>query len=218
MSKICVVVGAGPGIGLAVAKRFAKEGFRLVLLSRRKEALQGYVDELVNQGAEAHALTLDAANFQSIQRAFDHIKVEIGDPNVLVYNAAVVKPGVPSELDPTDLMADFQVNVAAALLCAQQVIPRMRERKAGTLLFTGGGLALSPRPEYASLAIGKAGLRNLCQGLAIELEKYNIRVATVTVAGFVKPDTHFDPDLIAEKYWHLHTQPVNDGPVEIVYK
>jgi short-subunit dehydrogenase len=94
----------------------------------------------------------------------------------------------------------------------------MREQKKGTILFTGGGLALNPYPAYASLAIGKAAIRSLAFSLGGELEADNIQVATVTIFGMVKPDTHFDPDLIAEAYWTLHTQPAGERQREIQYK
>ncbi|MDM8532908.1 SDR family NAD(P)-dependent oxidoreductase [Anaerolineales bacterium HSG25] len=215
--QVCVIVGAGAGIGSAVARRFAREGYQIVLLRRNQEALDASVAELKKQRAEAYGYTVDASDNQSIERVFDHIKVEVGEPEVLVYNAAVIKPGYPSELDPDMLTNDLMVNVVGALTSAQQVIHRMQENGHGTILFTGGGLALTPNPQYASLAVGKAGLRSLCYSLAEELTDEGVHVATVTIAGYVTPGSHFDPDLIAEKYWRLHTQPSEKWTVEIVY-
>ncbi|NJL35119.1 MAG: short-chain dehydrogenase, partial [Chloroflexaceae bacterium] len=88
----------------------------------------------------------------------------------------------------------------------------------GTILFTGGGLALDPYAQYASLAIGKAGLRSLTYTLGAELEPQGIHVATVTIAGTVQPGTFFAPDLIAEQYWNLHTQAPGTWQREIVYR
>ncbi|MCB0171240.1 MAG: SDR family NAD(P)-dependent oxidoreductase [Anaerolineae bacterium] len=216
--KSCVVVGAGPGIGLAVAKRFGREGFQLALVARRAEALTQYVADLEQTGLTAHAFPADAADFNSLVQAFTQIQAQLGPPEVLVYNAAVVKPEPPSTLPVEDLSAAFRVNVAGALVCAQQVIPKMKARQRGTILFTGGGLALNPYPAYASLAAGKAALRNLTYSLGADLEAEGIQVATVTIAGFVKPGTHFAPDLIAEKYWELHSQPPGQREREIVYR
>jgi short-subunit dehydrogenase len=109
-------------------------------------------------------------------------------------------------LDAEKLMQDFRVNVAGALVAAQQVIPHMKAQRQGTILFTGGGLALQPHPKYASIAVGKAGIRNLSFSLAAELESAGIHVATVTIAGIVRPGTALDPDRIAEEYWRLHVQ------------
>ena len=95
----------------------------------------------------------------------------------------------------------------------------MRAAGRGTLLFTGGGLALYP--EYgagvSSLAAGKAGLRAFAFALAKELAPEGIHVATVTIAGTVKPGTAFDPDRIAEEYWALHAQPADSWSVERVF-
>jgi NAD(P)-dependent dehydrogenase (short-subunit alcohol dehydrogenase family) len=87
----------------------------------------------------------------------------------------------------------------------------------GSLLFTGGGLALAPQfgAGVTSLVAGKAGLRGFVHALHAELAGQGIRVGTVTVAGTVSPGTPFDPDRIAERFWALHTQA--DGPVEIIH-
>ena len=216
--KICVVVGAGPGIGLAVAKRFGREGLQLALIARRTEALKQYVAELDQVGLTASAFAADATDFNSLVQAFDQIKTQLGHPEILIYNAAMIKPESPVTLPVEDLITAFRVNVAGALVCAQQVIPEMKNRQSGTILFTGGGLALHPQPQYAALAIGKAALRNLTYSLGAELADDGIQVATVTIAGYVQPGSHFDPDLIAEKYWELHSQPIGQREREIVYR
>lgn len=217
-NKVCVVVGVGPGMGLAVAARFGREGYRLALVARRVEALAEYVSELGQAGLGAYPFTADAADFDSLRRALAQIRNQMGDSEVLIYNAAAIHAGKPSALNPDDLVSDFRVNVAGALVCAQAVIPAMKAAQRGTILFTGGGLALTPYPDYASLAVGKAGLRNLAYSLGAELEPDGIQVATVTIAGFVKPGTHFDPELIAEKYWALHQQAPGAREREIVYR
>lgn len=216
--KIAVVVGVGEGIGLAVARRFGREDFRLALIARRMDALQGYVEELRQNGIDAHAFPADAGDAESLVETFVGIKANLGSPEVLVYNAVAVVPGMPSALDVKQSEASFRVNVSGALVAAQQVIPDMLAKKSGTILFTGGGLALNPNPNYAALAIGKAGLRSLAYSLGAELEPEGIHVATVTIAGFVQQGTHFDPDKIAEKYWELHTQSSGNWEREIVYR
>ena len=216
--KVCVVVGAGPGIGLAVARKFAREGFEIALLARRTEALETYVAELRRVGGVAHPFPVDVADMGRLADVFEHINTQVGAPQVLVYNAAIVRQGQPSELNVADLVAQFQINVAAGLTCAQQVIPNMKTQNNGTILFTGGGLALNPHPLYSSLAASKAALRNLCYSLSTELEPFGIHVATVTIAGYVQPDTFFDPNLIAERYWQLHSQKPGQWQTEIVYK
>jgi len=218
MTGLCVIVGAGAGVSLGVAKRFAQEGFEIALLARRAAALAEQVAALTSSGAWASGYVADASTPTSLQQAFDQIKAEIGPPTVLVYNAAAIRQGAPAGLPVDDLMADLMVNVGGALVAAQQVIPAMRSAGQGTILFTGGGLALNPNARYASLAIGKAAMRNLALTLAQELAATGIHVATVTIDGFVKPGTHFDPDQIAETFWTLHRQAREQWQPEIVYK
>ncbi len=215
---VCAVVGVGPGIGLAVARRFAREGFELALLARREAALHDYVHDLRRQEFTAHGYAADAGDPSSLQAAFAQIAAQQSAPAVLVYNASALHQGAPSTLAVADVLADFQVNLLGALTAAQQVIPAMRQQQRGTILFTGGGLALRPTPQYASLALGKASLRNLTLSLAQELAPAGIHVATVTVAGFVQPQTFFDPDLIAEVYWQLHCQSPAEWQSEVLYQ
>ncbi|MEL7237210.1 MAG: SDR family NAD(P)-dependent oxidoreductase, partial [Chloroflexota bacterium] len=141
----------------------------------------------------------------------------IGTADVLVYNAAVITQGTPSHLDPEELVAHFRVNVAGALAAAQACLPHKQETGSGTILLTGGGLALYPAAQFSSLSIGKAGIRSLAKSLHDELKPSNIHVATVTVGGFVKAGTYFDPDKIAEAYIALHQQPAGAWDWETVY-
>jgi NAD(P)-dependent dehydrogenase (short-subunit alcohol dehydrogenase family) len=94
----------------------------------------------------------------------------------------------------------------------------MRAKQSGTVLFTGGGLALEPFVEFASLSIGKAGLRSLALSFAKELAPDGIHVGTVTIAGMIKAGTHFDPDAIAEHFWELHAQPRGAWETERVFR
>ncbi|WP_334077861.1 SDR family NAD(P)-dependent oxidoreductase [Paenibacillus sanfengchensis] len=212
--KLIVVVGAGPGVGNHVAKKFGVNHFRVVLVSRNQEALNQYVQELSSEGIEAYAIVADAANPLSLTEAFDQIKGNYGTTDVLVYNAAVLRGGKPTSLTAESLVSHYQVDVAGALHCALQVIPEQVKQKSGTILFTGGGFALYPMADYASVSIGKAALRNLAFTLADELKPQGVFVGTVTIAGAVAPGTHFSPERIAEKYWELH---VNREEHEIVY-
>ncbi|MEW9701353.1 SDR family NAD(P)-dependent oxidoreductase [Paenibacillus sp. SI8] len=212
---LIVIVGAGPGVSAGVAKKFGANGFRVVNVSRTKESLDTFSKELNLQEIEAYGVEADAADPDSLRKAFEHIKSEYGVPEVLVYNAAKIAQGTSASLTDEQLLNDFKVNVAGALVSAQQVIPELIERKEGTLLFTGGGFALYPSSAYTSLSIGKAGVRALAFTLADELSPHGIYVGTVTIAGLVKPGTYYDPDRIADVYWDLY---VNKNQTEVFYK
>lgn len=206
MFKKCVaIVGAGPGVSAGVARKFGANGFTVILLARNPESLELRVAELQEAGIEANGIVADVTDRQSLESAFDRIQEEHGVLDALVYNAGAITIDNPSVLDPTDLTKDFAVNVVGAMNSAQLVIPGMVARGAGTILFTGGMLAVNPVASRASAAISKAGLRNLTFTLAQELGDQGIRVGTVTIGGVVKAGTFFDPDLIAEAYWDLHT-------------
>ncbi|MBC8100912.1 MAG: SDR family NAD(P)-dependent oxidoreductase [Armatimonadetes bacterium] len=218
MSAVAVVLGVGPGVGLAVAGRFARGGYALAMMARRSDALAEYTQTLQASGAIAQGFAVDMGDTAAIRSALQSVNDTMGAPEVLVYNAAAYSPGLPSELDAEQLLDSFRVNVVGAMAAAQQVIPQMRAQRRGTILFTGGGLALYPSAQYAALSIGKGGIRSLALMLAAELAPDGIHVATVTIAGGVQPGTHFDPDTIAETYWTLHTQPAGSWETEIVYR
>ncbi len=204
MSQNIVIVGAGSGVSLSIAKKFGQNGFRAILVARRKEALEEYKIELANENISAVGYVGDAGDTDSLNHAFDEIKKREGVVDVLVYNAAVFSPGMPSEIMEETLVHDFKVNVAGALIAAQKVIPDMKRRRDGTILLTGGGFALHPFASFASLSIGKAGLRSLAYTLGEELKPHGIYVGTVTIGGIVKPGTYYDPHRIADVFYGLY--------------
>jgi NADP-dependent 3-hydroxy acid dehydrogenase YdfG len=216
---VCVVVGVGPGIGVAVARRFGRAGFAVALLARRREALDGFVAALGADGIAAKGFPADVENAASLKDALTLVEHDLGAIDVLVYNAAVVRPGAPLEVGVEQLVREFRVNVGGALVGAQHVAGAMKARHRGTILFTGGGLALDPWPQMASLAIGKAGVRSLALSLHKDLAPHGVRVATVTVAGLVKAGAGaLDPDAIAEVFFALHEQPAATGDAEHVVR
>lgn len=216
--KTAVIIGVGPGIGMAVARRFGREGYEVALVARRAEALATYKAALERDGIRAHVFPADASDSKALAAAFQAIRSAMGSPQVLVYNASMGRQSTASQLRGDQFLREFRVNAAAALEAAQMVIPEMRAKRRGTILFTGGGLALEPHPQYASLSVGKAGIRALALALAAELAPENIHVAAVTVCGFVQPGTRLDPDLIAAEYWRLHVQPTGQFEREALLK
>lgn len=207
VSEVCAVIGAGPGIGLAVARRFGREGMKVALLSRRGGEMARAAEELVAQGLEARGYACDAERAHDITDALAAVAHDLGPITCLVYNAAVIKPGGPLEVGLEQLVRHFRVDVGGALVAAQRVVPHMKATGRGTLLFTGGGLALEPWPQMTALSVGKAGMRSLALALHKELKPAGIHVATVTIDGLVDKGGKLDPDAIAGAYWELHRQP-----------
>ncbi|MFC8347814.1 SDR family NAD(P)-dependent oxidoreductase [Streptomyces sp. NPDC057280] len=198
-----VVIGAGPGIGLAVARRFAREGFDLALVARSKQTVTGVAESL--EGVRALPLVADSGDEVALRAALDTAATELGPPDVVVYNAAVIRPDTVGELPLRTHLDTYAVNVLGALTAAAHTAPGMAERGRGTFVVTGG--MPEPKPEYVSLSLGKAGVRSLVDLLDRQYGPSGVHVATVTVSGPVAPGTAWDPDEIAEQYWRLHSQP-----------
>lgn len=199
--KVMLIVGAGPGISLSTARRFGREGFKVALIARSLKSLQQYEEDLKKEGIEAKGFPGDASSEESLKAAIDSVIKTYGNIDVLLYNAAILKPGKPTELSVDDLIYDFKVNVAGALTSVKEVVPQMVN---GTILLTGGGLALYPNADLASLSIGKSGIRSLAYSLHQELSPKGIYVGTITIKGFVQEGTYFSPENIANAFYSMY--------------
>jgi NAD(P)-dependent dehydrogenase (short-subunit alcohol dehydrogenase family) len=197
-----VVIGAGPGIGRAVAARFAKEGFSVAVIARSAATVEAVAASLPGR---ALALTADVADEAGLRAALDRAAAELGPPTVVVHNAAVIRPDTVGELSAAALLDTLAVNVASVLTAAAHTLPGMAERGRGTFVVTGG--MPEPVPGYVSLSIGKAAVRTAVELLDATYGPAGVHAATVTVGGPVAPGTAYDPDDIAEHYWALHDQP-----------
>jgi NADP-dependent 3-hydroxy acid dehydrogenase YdfG len=197
-----VVIGAGPGIGRAVAARFAKEGFAVGLIARTAATVEAVAATLPGRTL---ALTADVADEHGLRAALDRAGAELGPPAVVVHNTAVIRPDAVGELSAAQLLDTLAVNVGSVLTAAAHTLPRMAARGRGTFVVTGG--MPEPVPGYVSLSLGKAAARTAVELLDATYGPARVHVATVTVGGPVAPGTAYDPDDIAEHYWALHTQP-----------
>ncbi|MBW4657893.1 MAG: SDR family NAD(P)-dependent oxidoreductase [Drouetiella hepatica Uher 2000/2452] len=216
MTKLFAIVGMGDGMGLAIARRFAQEGFAIAMIARNAAKLERFQATLQAEGFEAHAFAADAGEEASLQSAFTSIQAQLGSPEVMVYNVAT--PKMEKILNETmdTLAIDFKINVAGALAATKAVLPAMQAQRQGTILFTGGGFAMYPSSDFGSLSLGKAGIRSLAKMLAEALKPDGIHVGTITICGTVNPeDPQYSPGQIAEQYWAFHTNPDSDS--EIVY-
>ena len=213
--KVAVIIGVGDGIGLAVASKFARAGYRVAMVARHAEKLEQYSQRIQGSGYQAKGYSTDAGNPQSLKETLQQIQQEMGPVDTLVYNAASHHPGELVTLSDEAFLQDFQVNVLGAFVAVRAVLEGMRTLGGGTILLTGGGLGLRPQVGLGSLSLGKAGLRGLALLLAEELRPYNIQVSTITVMGHVSPTTPFSPDRIADKFWEIHQMPVLPAEVQM---
>lgn len=183
--KTIAVVGAGKGMGNHIAEKFAQNDFRVVLMARREEALKEYVEEFEQKGFEAHSEVVDASDIESISNAFDNIISKFDSIDVVVYNAAVMDMGKPSELSAEEMIEHFKVDVVGAQVTAGKVIPKMKEQKEGAIIFTGGLFGVYPNayPDFACMSMDKAALRQMAQMFNAELKDDGIFVGIMNIMG-----------------------------------
>jgi len=200
-----LIVGAGPGIGLATAERFGSEGWTIVLASRSPRSVDPMVARLVGQGVNAHGLVFDATDAQAVQAGMRTADRLAGGLTTVLFNAAVVRQQDLFSMSDEEVESDVAIDITGGLHTIRAA-ERLFAQRGGTILVTGGGLAVTPHASYASLGLGKAALRNLVEGLAPALAQRNIRIATATVATLVAPDSA-EAAGVAQTLWTLATDP-----------
>ncbi len=216
--KVAAVLGVGPGLGAAIARRFAGEGYAVALMARRAESVAAVREEIEASGGEALPVSTDATDSGSVAASFERVRNDLGDPEVFVYNAGAFQMGGVLEVSPAQFDECFRANCAGAFYAAREVLPAMVEAGHGTILLTGASAALRGKARFSALAVGKFGLRALAQSMAREFGPQGIHVAHVIIDGQINtpsiqemsPDreehTLLSPDAIAETYWLLHSQ------------
>jgi NAD(P)-dependent dehydrogenase (short-subunit alcohol dehydrogenase family) len=203
MSKSLVIIGYGPGISIALATRFGAEGYTLGLISRTHP--ESLLTHLAEAGITAHFEVADASNIPALQQALQRLSAKLGGVKVgtLVYNAAALRAADILQLSPEELVQDFGVNVAAALGSVQALLADLK-KTSGAVLFTGGSFATHPDPQYGSLSIGKAGLRNLAFQLHQQLRLAGVYVGLLTIRQHVSPHGRvYSPAALAEHFWQM---------------
>jgi NAD(P)-dependent dehydrogenase (short-subunit alcohol dehydrogenase family) len=208
-----LLIGAGPGVGGAVVRRFGREGFRSTLISR-SETVDQLAPELRDGGLEIEAIGADIEDLDGYRKTLEGIFGAPGAPGITVYNAALPDPGAILDATLARLRSAYDVDVLGAVIAAQVAAPVLRAAGGGTLLVTSGGFADIPVPALATLSMGKAALRSAQTLVAAGVAEDGIHAATVTIVGAVKSGTDFDPDKIADLFWTAHTAEKDDWKTE----
>ncbi len=207
MEKVIAIVGMGGGISYAVALRFGRAGYKVGMIARNEDKLKVFKEMLFKDGIPSEYSVADVSVQSQLTKAFKSLKDKLGDPEVLHYNAAKIKDKHILRESIASISSDMKVNVGGALHSVKQVVRPMKKAKKGTLLFTGGGLALDPHANYGSLSIGKAAMLNLVKQLGKELAYAKIKVGTVVVKGYVQAnDPVYNPTMIADEFWKIHQE------------
>ena len=232
---VCAIVGAGEGLGRALAARFAGEGFDIGLISRSREGSAAAAEAAVsagpgtNPGAKVDFLAADARQPESVEQALNDVASRIGVVDVLIYNVR----GEFARRDPLDvtyaeLEEIHRVEVVGAFAAARAVLPAMRERGAGSVMFSSATAAFRGSATHPLYAIGKFGLRALSQSLAKAYSKDGVHVVHMRLDcdldvplmreryGDDYANAHLaDPDAVAQAYWWAHQQPKSAWSNEI---
>jgi short-subunit dehydrogenase len=212
--KHVLILGAGPGLSAAVAQRFGREGFEVTLLARSERNLTEVAERLRAENVTVNTVTGDAADTQQFRKTLESIAAE-ATPGVVIYNTCVIAPADLLSVDVDFLHSTYAVDVLGAISAVQVFTPAMREAGSGTFIATGGYASVFPWWEYASIALDKAALRNSVAMLHDQLKPEGVHVAGVTITGPIAPGTPAAPEVLAESFWDLHTQPQAEWTNEI---
>ncbi|WP_431284471.1 SDR family NAD(P)-dependent oxidoreductase [Humitalea sp. 24SJ18S-53] len=218
--RTALIVGAGAGISASLARGLAAEGLKIGLAARN-------VEKLAPLAAETGALTftVDAADADSVARLFAAVDADLGEPDVVIYNASARAPGPIAEVDPAAVLQAISITGYGGFLVTQQAARRMLPRGAGAILLTGASASVKGFPQSTAFAMGKFALRGLAQSAARELGPKGIHVAHIVIDGGVRsarrpepadrPDSLLAPEAIAQTYLDLLRQPRSAWSLEV---
>jgi NAD(P)-dependent dehydrogenase (short-subunit alcohol dehydrogenase family) len=223
--KTAIVFGVGPvrGLGAAIARRFAREGFRVVIVGRSAEKLQASWEALRAAGAVGEAIVGDVTDEALVRRAITAADADDAPLEVAVFNAGGNWPKSFLDMDGEFVEGMWRVNALAGFFFAKAAIQAMLPRGRGAVLFTGASASLRGKANFGGFASAKAALRALAQSAAREFGPQGIHVGQVIFDGAIDGDRIntvlqglkaasweyglLDPDAIADNYWHLYQQP-----------
>ena len=206
-----LIVGAGNGLGAAIARRFARDGMAIAMAARNPGKL-----EEICKSIGAKAFACDASVPQQVNGLFKAVATAIGDPDVVVFNASARVRGPVGDLAPVDVERALAVGAFGGFLVAREAARLMLPKAHGAILFTGASASVKGFAESSPFAMAKFALRGLAQSLARELHPKGIHVGHFVIDGGIgsqertpaadRPDSMLDPDAIAESYLHLLRQ------------
>lgn len=222
-TEVAVVagVGASRGLGGALARRFAREGYHVVVAGRTQDKLDKIVSELHKAGNKATAVRADITDASQVDQLFS-AAAGIGPIAAVLYNAGnnVSLPFL--DITPQQFETIWRTGCLGGLLVGQAAVRHMLPRKAGTILYTGATASLRGRQNFAPFASAKAALRNMVQSMAREFGPHGIHIGHVIIDGVIDgeiardkfsdyldslgQDGTLDPDAIADSFWAMHAQ------------
>ncbi|MGY5885229.1 SDR family NAD(P)-dependent oxidoreductase [Modestobacter lacusdianchii] len=205
------IIGAGRGLGAAVARRFGAEGFAVALLSRSQSKLDALAEELAADGVQARGFAADVRDPGSLARALEQATETLGPIEVLQYSPLPQKDFMRPVLEttPADLVGPVEFSVYGPVAAVHQVLPGMRFLGAnrGTILFVNGGSAVTPGRNVTGTSVAFAGQAAYAQLLHEVLGEEGIQVSQLVIPGKIEPGSpDKDPAVLADLLWDLHTR------------
>ncbi|OZD65867.1 SDR family NAD(P)-dependent oxidoreductase [Rhodococcus sp. 06-1460-1B] len=204
------IVGAGAGLGAAVARKFGAQGFSVGLISRNRSRVDALADQLAADGVSAKGFVADVRDPASIAAALEQVTETLGPIEVLQYSPLPQKDFMRPVLEttPADMVGPVEFSIYGPIAAVHQVLPGMRflgENK-GTILFVNGGSAVKPGRTVTGTSIAFAGQAAYAQLLNEELAEEGIQVSQLIIGGAIDgSDPKKSPEALAEQLWSLHT-------------
>lgn len=215
---VCAVVGIGPKNGAAFVRTFHQAGFRVAMASRSTDLSNRLCAEL---GDDCRAYACDASDPAAVTDTFQRIATDLGDPQVLIYNAGSGSWKGFDETSTQDLERSFRINAMGLMVAAQAVLPAMRKAQTGNIIIVGATASLRGKPKTTAFAAGKAAQRSLAQSLARQFWPEGIHVSLLIIdggigeAGTKDSDRKLDPMDIAAAARNLSLQPQSAWSFEV---
>jgi NAD(P)-dependent dehydrogenase (short-subunit alcohol dehydrogenase family) len=208
--QVAIVVGVGPGLGLALVQRFAAGGLKVAAAARNLDKLRRLLDD--SSIAEARPYACDATDPAAVAALFADAANDLGAPDLTVFNAGAFARGGILDIKPADFERCWRVGCFGGFLVGQAAARAMVPLGRGTIIFTGATASMRGSARFVNLASPKFALRAVAQSMARELGPQGIHVAHVIVDGIIGTAREGQPPMltpsaIAETYWQLHLQP-----------
>jgi NADP-dependent 3-hydroxy acid dehydrogenase YdfG len=202
-----VIVGAGPNLGAAVARRFGREGMSVGLVARDAAKLEELANILNEEGITADFAAADIRDAEALTGAIRSLAERLGPVEVLEYSPLPAKEFMKPirETSVDDLRGPLEFSVLGAVAAALAVAEPMVEAGSGSILFTTGGAAVRPYPERAGVGVSFAGEVAYARMLHEALAPKGVHVGHTAIAGRIAPGEDHEPDDVAEVLWKHHT-------------
>jgi short-subunit dehydrogenase len=232
MSKSIAVLGAGPGLGQAVARRYAHEGYDVVLVARRRQPLEVLAGDLSDTGASAHVITADLADTDAVPALADQIRAAVGELDALYYAPTPRDGFVPAAgLTPQRAREFMPLAVYSLLALVQQFLPHMLEQGSGAILTAQGASSVRGVPNMSGPGPAQAAQRNYLQSLHAELADKGVYVGMLYIGAIIENSAFHtqtqeaagagrgwgptvDPAQLADLLWNMHSA---KSPAEAIY-